>query len=61
MTMAWKIYTWGAVQCGLYKQAVFIYRWSLEQVGLYSEGTPEGTPGPSLLQLFTLAQPWLPV
>ena len=27
-----KVYTWGPVKCGLYKQVVFIYRWSLEQV-----------------------------
>ncbi len=31
----WKVYTWGPIKCGLYKQVVFIYRWSLEQVGLY--------------------------
>ncbi len=29
---AWKAYTRGTVQCGLYKQVVFIYRWSLEEV-----------------------------
>ncbi len=23
---------WGPIQCGLYKQVVFIYRWSLQQV-----------------------------
>ncbi len=31
----WKVYPWGLVKCGLYKQVVFIYRWSLEQVRLY--------------------------
>ncbi len=27
-----KVYSWGPVNCGLYKQLVFTYRWSLEQV-----------------------------
>ncbi len=27
-----KVYPWGPVKCGLYKQVVFIHRWSLEQV-----------------------------
>ncbi len=31
-SIVWKVYTWGPVKCGLYKQVVFIYRWSLEQV-----------------------------
>ncbi len=31
-SITWKGYTWGPVNCGLYKQVVFIYRWSLEQV-----------------------------
>ena len=30
-----KVYPWGPVKCGLYKQVVLIYRWSLEQVRLY--------------------------
>ncbi len=30
-----KVYPWGPVKCGLYKQVVLIYRWSLEQVWLY--------------------------
>ena len=34
-SIAWKIYTWGPVKCGLYKQVVFVCRWSLEQVWLY--------------------------
>ena len=33
-SIAWKVYTWGSVQCGLYKAGVFIYRWSFEQVWL---------------------------
>ncbi len=36
-SIAWKVYPWGPVKCGLYKQVVFIYRWSLEQVWLYRE------------------------
>ena len=32
--ITWKVYPWGLVKCGLYKQVVFIYRWSLEQVQL---------------------------
>ncbi len=35
-SMTWKVYAWGPVKCGLYKQVVFIYRWSLEQVQLCS-------------------------
>ena len=31
-SIAWKVYTWGPVKCGLYKQLFFIYRLSLEQV-----------------------------
>ncbi len=31
-SIAWKVYTWGPVKCGLHKQVVFIYGWSLEQV-----------------------------
>ncbi len=27
----WKVYPCGPVNCGLYKQVVFMYRWSLEQ------------------------------
>ncbi len=34
-SIKWKVYTWGPVKCGLYKQVVFIYRWSVEQVSLY--------------------------
>ncbi len=33
-SIAWKVYLWVLVKCGLYKQVVFIYRWSLEQVAL---------------------------
>ena len=35
-SIAWKVYPCWPVQCGLYKQVVFIYRWSLQQVWLYS-------------------------
>ena len=31
-SIAWEVYTWGLIKCGLYKRVVFIYRWSLEQV-----------------------------
>ncbi len=31
-SIAWKLYTWELVKCGLYKHVVFVYRWSLEQV-----------------------------
>ncbi len=31
-SIAWKLYTWGTVKGGLYKQVVFLFRWSLEQV-----------------------------
>ncbi len=31
----WKVYTWGPVKCGFYKQVVFKYRWPLELVSLY--------------------------
>ncbi len=33
-SIAWKVYLWGLVKCGLCKQVVFICRWSLEQVDL---------------------------
>ena len=32
----YKLYPWGPIKCGLYKQVVFIYRWSVEEVGLYN-------------------------
>ena len=37
-SIAWNVYTWGPVQCGLYKQMqmVLIYRWSLDQVDCIS-------------------------
>ncbi len=28
--IAWNVYTWGPIKCGLCKQVVFIYRWSSE-------------------------------
>ncbi len=28
-SITWKLYFWGPVKCGLYKQLIFIYRWSL--------------------------------
>ncbi len=31
-SIPWKVYPWGPVICGLYKQVVLISRWSLEQV-----------------------------
>ncbi len=34
-SITWKVYPWGPVKCGLYKQVVFIYRWSLELEWLY--------------------------
>ena len=34
-SIAWKVYPWGPVKFGLYKQVVFLCRWSLEQFGLY--------------------------
>ena len=29
-SITWKVYPWGCIHCGLYKQVVFIYTWSLE-------------------------------
>ncbi len=34
-SIAWKIYTWGFLNCDLYTQVVFIYRWCLEQIWFY--------------------------
>ncbi len=34
-SIAWKVYSWGTVKCGLCKHVVFMYMWTLEQVGLY--------------------------
>ena len=31
-SIAWDVYNWGPVKCGLYKQVVLIYRWALQQV-----------------------------
>ncbi len=33
-SVTFKLYPWGPVKCGLYKQVIFIYRLSLEQVWL---------------------------
>ncbi len=38
--ITWKVYLWGLVKCGLYKQVVFIYTWSLEEVWLHMYCTP---------------------
>ncbi len=34
-----KVYPWGSVKRGLYKQVILIYRWSLDQVWLYNVST----------------------
>ncbi len=39
-SIAWKVYAGGHINCGLYKQMIFIYRWSLEQVRLYMISQP---------------------
>ncbi len=33
----WKLYPWGPVNCGLYKQVVFIHRWSLIHRWCYAQ------------------------